>query len=57
MRIKKVLGMTRQYELHDGRIVSFEDFKAGRVPENKPVFQAQVIERLPMHGKKKNNRW
>jgi hypothetical protein len=53
MRIKRILGQTKQYQLFDGRVVSIEDYKAGRVPENKPK---PVIENIEQTYKKKN-RW
>ncbi len=54
MRIKKMLGNTRQYKLDDGRIVSIEDFRAGRVPENIPQ---QKITIDNGYSKKKSKRW
>lgn len=33
IKIKKVLGKTRQYLLADGRIVSIADVKAGRIKD------------------------
>lgn len=33
IKIKKVLGQTRQYLLADGRVVSIADVKAGRIKD------------------------
>lgn len=57
MRIKRILGQTKQYQLVDGRIVSIDDYKSGRVPENKPQPKPTVIDNVEPSYKNKRNRW